>query len=76
MADLIVAIPAKGALVRTPSGQVIPRQGLVVDRSIDPIYWARKERTGDLSFAPVPPEVEVPDPVVGFGEIPPATVEE
>lgn len=69
MADWVRVKPADGRLVRDLAGRPIAAEGEVLDRSKAPIYWARRERDGDVSIVEAPEPTQQP-------EAPAAAVEE
>lgn len=63
MSDLVRVIPAKGRLVRDPNAIKLPDEGKIVDRSVDPIYWHRLARRGDVTIEAIPEaQPEAPQP--------------
>lgn len=60
MADFVRVTPAEGRLVRDLDGNRIPDDGATIDRAKAPIYWARRERDGDVTISAAPAE---PTPV-------------
>lgn len=69
MADFVRVTPAEGRIVRDLDGNRIPEAGAVVDRSKGFVYWARRERDGDVTISEAPTEAPLSAPA-------PAPVEE
>lgn len=59
MADWVRVTPVEGRLVRDLAGRQIAAEGEVIHRSKAPIYWARRERDGDVTIT----EADEPSPI-------------